>query len=465
MLQMTKRRKNPIIISDLESPASQLEIPKWNIDDDLLSAGDFNDFSMTTGRKKPTSRATKSKKTVKVIASQIKLSPLQTKGSPIDAVYSADITPWQKLTIHKKKLEEVEDWLLKFKERSELGRNVLIVSGPTGSGKTTVVKSLMAKHSIECIDGYDFVAKSQHPSKEEGFEGDEEGAGQIEDRKRLINAAFQSSFPSLKLVEFCHNEGDGLGQVGGGHDARSRLNSRHKLILLDDVPSLDASFCLKELYQMMMMTMDAGKQQSPNLIVIVTDPCCHQSWSDDSLLRKIATLSGVSHIQFNPVAPTLIKKLLKDRGISQSQTLKLDAGDAHAALIDAFFSLEHSGRDESFTIFHTVGKILYPRTTGKNPIDPSALTAINRPLIHSFLHENYPKFISDPKMMSLVADSLSWIDSAPWTAIKDQHWNDNYTSLPETLIHWAVNSHPSVVKPTFQSIKAPSRSWSQNNPN
>lgn len=136
-------------------------------------------------------------------------------------------------------------------------------------------------------------------------------------------------------------------------------------------------------------------------------------------------------------------------------------GDARALMIDCSFKnlaniAEPSGsRDSSFGLFHTLGKILYPRE-GKLEVDPAHLTEPDRSAFHAFLHANYPRHLSSIEVAFCVAESFSWVDAANWRVQQDLFWMPMHTSLPERTIAMTVNrASPKTNKHGFIFLDAP----------
>lgn len=145
------------------------------------------------------------------------------------------------------------------------------------------------------------------------------------------------------------------------------------------------------------------------------------------------------------MAPSFLKKLLRQRNIPVDAACEQSTdGDARARMIDCLFKdLVHTAgaygsRDSSFGLFHTLGKILYPRE-GKLDVDPAHLTEPDRPVFHSFLHANYPRHLLDIQLTLSIAESFSWVDTADWRVQQDLFWMPMHSSLPERTISMAVN--------------------------
>lgn len=54
------------------------------------------------------------------------------------------------LAVHNKKVQDVEDWLNSVCSTNQ--SNILLLSGPVGSGKTATIYTLAAKHNIKVTE-------------------------------------------------------------------------------------------------------------------------------------------------------------------------------------------------------------------------------------------------------------------------------------------------------------------------
>jgi adenylate kinase family enzyme len=346
-------------------------------------------------------------------------APAVTIADPYELVYSKQekVIQYENLVLHRKKIEQVSIWFEQFASRVRAGQgSVLLLTGPTGSGKTAIVRSLCHRESIPIIDGYEYQSQQKCARK-----------------KSTIQSA---AYPSLKLVP---------DQADDHLDPESSYVSAPRILLVDDLPNEDASKCIEDI-------LSIYETKGLQVIFIVTDPCSQQGLLDNLLVRRISRLPQVIHVQFNPVAPSFIKKLLGNSNYYTAPPI----GDMRAAIIDSVFN-SSGHRDSSYGIFHAVGKILYPRTR-KEQIDVAALTENDRTQFHAFLHANYLKFISKFEHLAVVSTAFSLIDSVDWNIKMDYFWEANYSSLPELVINDIVNRQGSKPhKKGFQAIEGPFR--------
>lgn len=406
-----RRKRNPAILDSSEPEAEHSTLQDAPVKKTRLSATMPWDLEFTepSPEKAPTKIVTNSLPT-----------------SMLDRIYSHQVIPLERLVIHKKKLAELEQWFAHFQDRHvRRDGSILLLSGLSGSGKTTSVRSFCSRYGIETVDGYEFNATNRKHGQE--------------------NCTLRkTAFPALKLV----SEDDPC-------LPRDSPSSGLRLVLFDDLPNVECNSLLEEI-------VFGDETTQLQMALIVTDPCGHHSLLDHPILRKIRNMKRATRIDFNPIAPSLIKMLLKDCDVDSANDLGKD-GDARAALLRTVFSkipMAHDSGpyasaycDSSFDVFHTAGKILYPRN-GKETIDPSALTESNRCMIHALLAHNYPKFFASTRSMFSIADAFSWLESVDWSVRRDHLWEGNYSSTPEVLISFLSQRapHPAL---KFQPIESP----------
>jgi hypothetical protein len=421
---MVKRgRKKAIIESDSEvdytKGSSQRPKVEWEFDFEPSALPEIN-----IGKALP------------CIDSKRRLSGEQT-GSTFDVAYERVAIPFDKLVVHRKKLTELEMWFEQFVHRLNSRQGgILIVSGPTGCGKSTSVRSLAVKFGVQLVDGYEY-----------------------ENNEKKLR---QHAFPSLHLVA---DDGDSGGEGErerererergrGGEDGSKSLRPYlgQKAILFDDLPNEDAEHSLCELIKLV-------DQDPLQIILIVTDPCNYRSLSDSLILRKMVKLPITCSIVFNPIAPSFLKKILKRHNLLSND--RVDFGDARACIVETILNglscdsrRANSSRDISFGLFHSVGKILYPRD-GKEQIDPAIITEADRPLYHAFLHANYLKHVDDLSSTLQIIETFSWIDSTDWRVHNDHIWGATYSSLPELVIWSVVNDLNRKSRRGFVAVEAP----------
>ena len=370
------------------------------------------------------------------------VSPASTQASACKFDFYNHEPMFEELAVHKKKLFKVEQWFLKFIN----GTNspVLVLSGPTGCGKTACVRALGTKYKIDLIDGYaHFSEKTLNHQK---------------DRKERL-------FPSLAFAV-------------AGKDAKNTIDAemtvctmvrRKKLILVDDLPNPDAT-------QIVSHIIKSGEDGDDNecsrysTILLVTDPCGRQSLTNDAHIRVLLTHHGTTHINLNAASPTLLKRLSDKH--SQEAFRSQQCGDIRAFLlnlhVDSLLSTEKSlalgadmtRRDTPLELFHALGKILHGRVDGNVAAD---LTDPDRSLYHSFLHANYPKYIGGNLHLESileVADAFSLIDAAEWPVKNDPFWQSSHSTLPERII--ALRTFQISPKQGFKPMIAPNRAHGRN---
>lgn len=304
--------------------------------------------------------------------------------------------------MHRKKVEEMQAWFEQFQTRcTNTQSSILLISGPSGSGKTSCIRSLCDKNDIQIVSGYDFKTNTNLVKRQ---------------------SSRSVAYPSLSLVP---DYVDGPPPI---------IAAPKKVILIDDLPNEDATECLDEVTKEVL-------QNCLQMILIVTDPCDHHSICDDVILRKVTKMPITSHVQVNSVAPTYIKRLLKQHDLNACVQSVNSLGDVRAAIVDTIFGTLGE-RDLSIGLFHTVGKILYPKKDKDRTGDVAVITESNRSLFHKVLHANYLYHLDGVESMAKVADIFSWIDCISWDVRNDHRWESDYSSLPELIISKVVNDGP-----------------------
>lgn len=234
---------------------------------------------------------------------------------------------------------------------------------------------------------------------------------------------------------------------------------RPAVVLWDHLPSAEAG----ALVEHALLVAGEGPLLPLQVILIVTDPCGSRAWTDDVLLRRLRRHPQTTLVAFNPIAPSFVHRLR--RGGRVAAPSGSTTGDLRASLLDDYLEgrlgATAHGRDASFSIFHTVGKILHPRDAkGKERPDAALLTEADRPSLHGFLHANYPKLIADPDALAAISQEFSHLDAVPWRVRLDPLWEASYSALPEMTIQFHANLRACSGAPAaFTSIEAPDARW------
>ena len=245
-------------------------------------------------------------------------------------------------------------------EEALLTKDIIFVSGPTGCGKTCIIKHLLAKHRLKYSE-YDWLSFGS--------------------QRDISNFTKKSSFPSLI---FNHSNG----RIVDSED--------NSFVLIDNADG----FAPEKIMRLVL--------EAPRVVLILNS-------LDNSLRKEIDSQldpTVQSHIELNGVTQSNIKKLTaryvpKEASDSISKNC---GGDSRVALIKCYefnlFGLSGFYRDIQLEFFHSLGKVLYQRK------DPS----ISWPLVDHesdefFLFNKYLQFNCLDFFTSDIGDLLAVMDS------------------------------------------------------
>lgn len=306
-------------------------------------------------------------------------TPLTCKG---DYMKKFDPLKSEDLAVHNKKVEEFQNWLNHYNCTKKVNPGqICLVTGPAGSAKTATVRVLAKQDKYvikEWVNSID--VETQHRLGDYDLENEQ-------------------TFKQSQLKEFK----DFL-MTSSRYRGLLETSSKN-LILVEDFPNvfLRNSEGFTEILQKYRVS-----GRSP-LVFIVTDSkskTLNISYNlfPDSLKDQL----GISHISFNPVASTFLKKALKRvQGIMAQEELKnyykpvsqdivdtiglSSQGDLRNAIINLHFSslkgapnvaveivknsnasqktkskktekkLKSIGKDESVTMMHAIGRVFNPK--------------------------------------------------------------------------------------------------------
>lgn len=357
----------------------------------------------------------------------------------VDMVYAYQ-AELDELVIHKRKVAEVENWFQGFHERVQLGtKNLLLVSGPTGSGKTACFSALCKRYRISVLDGFEFVPSAKSSTS-------------IGTRHRTALTG-----KPLLLLPLEHDEKNLLTNPCVADVVE--LEPQGQLLLFDDLPNPLMGEAISHFF----LDDDSalGSTRGLQIALLVTDPCCHQPLTSDLIMRRVLGRPNVTHIVFNPLAVSLQKRLAQKWSFTKfMKPQNRSIGDARGFLIDCLFesltadrsAAWNFSRDSSIGMFHALGKILYGKLEGVTHQDVADLTESDRILFQHFLHENYPDYICTIDECALVADTFSFLDAVDWRVRSDHEWHVNHDALSERLIFHLTSLHP---RCGFKSVRAP----------
>ena len=208
----------------------------------------------------------------------------------------------QELAIHKRKVQDVRDCLQDML-RNDSRKKVLVLSGPAGSGKSTTCRILAS----EC--GW---VPSNWSFPLYGYRGSQ-------------TTKLDHGGPSVSLTrQGQYQELDTASQASQRLDSNEAFDytpaESSMIILAEDFPvSLQRDSGSLQVFRdsIQQYLANSRSTEHPPLVIIITDTQLSSDESSDAMSAQrllgsgILAHPGLTHIQFNPVAPTLMNKALK----------------------------------------------------------------------------------------------------------------------------------------------------------
>ncbi|XP_059192850.1 cell cycle checkpoint protein RAD17 [Centropristis striata] len=188
------------------------------------------------------------------------------------------------LAVHKKKIEEVENWMRVHSNASKGG--ILLLTGPSGCGKTATVQVLSLELGLRVQDW-------TNPCNLETFSSSEHDW-------RMNGLSYSSQLTQFQDFLLRANKYNCLKMVGD-EEATDK-----KLILVEDFPNqfYRQPGSLHDILRRFVRTSRCL------LVFIVSDSLSGDSSSRFLFPREIQEELNISSISFNPVAPTTMMKVL-----------------------------------------------------------------------------------------------------------------------------------------------------------
>ncbi|KAF9277413.1 Cell cycle checkpoint protein rad17 [Mortierella alpina] len=255
------------------------------------------------------------------------------------------------VAVHKGKIGNVREWLETYTSANSMqqgnsGGAILVLTGPAGSGKTTVLRKLAQEMDLQIIEWINSVNENSVIQRPTMPGQDKWRAGSIDDEYIPVMNAFQEFFsrahrytPLMTTKDISQHSGDnGSSNINNMRaPSMSSAGPRKKnIILIEDLPPISA-YSSRKIFQDTISRFANSRNNSSSsvLVIIVSDVFSKQSTellfsssqeSRDPALT-IRTLlpstildridSGgrdngkIKQIKFNPIAPTFMKKALR----------------------------------------------------------------------------------------------------------------------------------------------------------
>ncbi|XP_044758725.1 cell cycle checkpoint protein RAD17 [Coccinella septempunctata] len=357
------------------------------------------------------------------------------------------------LAVHSKKIEEVKFWLEKVFNDENGQKSFLLLSGPTGSGKTATLNVLCKSMGISISEWINPV--------DQDFE--------------LLRGPNQAN----KFLEFLTTESN--------YTSLFDISSSKRIVLVEDFPNI----FIKQ-HEEFANILDECHYKSKHPIVFI---CTEVANNRVNLVynlfpQEILVKYGIAHISFNACAPTLLKTALrrahdivqKNKDLFQTPSSKLvDAilsssmGDIRCAISQYYFasllgskempteknitiktgmkrkrtekssSIKIMAKDETLGLFHALGRVLNPKRTDNGKLNcdfDSLITELQSQPENtvSFLFTNYIKYFGDLRECQEASEFLSFSQKFfdKWTERNDLHVYPLWISILGLM---SVNNH------------------------
>ncbi|KAF9561541.1 Cell cycle checkpoint protein rad17 [Mortierella alpina] len=329
----------------------------------------------------PSTRTTKSSSLSSArsaIASSKVPDPRQQEDQWTERYAPADI---DEVAVHKAKIGNVREWLETYTspksiQQGSSGGAILVLTGPAGSGKTTVLRKLAQEMDLQIIEWINSVNENSVIQRPTVPGQDKWRPGSIDDEYIPVMNAFQEFFsrahrytPLVTSKDVSRHDGRGIG-IGSTNDmgavSASLSGPRKKnIILIEDLPPISA-YSSRKIFQDTIFRFANSRNSSSSsvLVIIVSDVFSKQSTEllfsssqesrdpaltirtllPSSILERIDSggrdNGKIKQIKFNPIAPTFMKKALRKLVDKEFKTTSICAPDT--AEIDQLIEI-HDG--------------------------------------------------------------------------------------------------------------------------
>ncbi|KAF9114762.1 Cell cycle checkpoint protein rad17 [Mortierella sp. AM989] len=255
-------------------------------------------------------------------------------------------TSMNEVAVHPGKIGNVREWLQTYTdprntEQDTSGGAILVLSGPAGSGKTTVLRILAHEMGLNVVEWVNSVNENniiQRPS----IPGEDSWKSTSIDEEYIpVMRAFQEFFSRaqrfnpLVTTRDSPQQNQSIGNPGLTSPGGPSNNGKRNIILIEDLPPTSAFSSRKIFQDTISKFANTRSSLTSVLVIIISDVFTKQStellFSNTSENRDpamtIRTLlpssvldridSGgrgcprIKQIKFNPIAPTIMKKALR----------------------------------------------------------------------------------------------------------------------------------------------------------
>ncbi|KAF9185736.1 Cell cycle checkpoint protein rad17 [Haplosporangium sp. Z 767] len=256
------------------------------------------------------------------------------------------------VAVHKLKIRDVREWLQiytdlthpKHPPRDSPGGSLLVLTGPAGSGKTTVIQMLakeLGLHIVEWVNSVNENSLIQRPT----IPGEDRWKSTSLDEEYIpVMNAFQEFFSRASRFNPMLTTRDVPSQTSGVSTSLSGTGKKN-IILIEDLPPVSAYSSRKVFQDTITRFVNSRTNTSSVLVIIVSDVFSKQSTellfsstgeSRDTALTirtllpptildridsSVRGCSRIKQIKFNPIAMTIMKKAIRNL-ISQEFTAR-----------------------------------------------------------------------------------------------------------------------------------------------
>lgn len=358
---------------------------------------------------------------------------------------SSNVIPKSELVVAKAKVEACEQFFIHSLQQPHK-LHILVVCGPTCSGKTSLVRSVCAELHLDLIPVDDLIDTDYGHSMEDHHKVAQQPG-------LAVQACLQNSkFPALSLFS-----SRGLHLTNA---ARNPNSSHHggpkKVTFVDDIDSMTETAITNVCKTL--------KRQTTGIVVLT----CADWFAVCKGCRGLRDLSDIIvEIQLNRMAVTFVKAAIKYWGFDSADIPKemIESGDLRGCLHHVYMKrlcldhglTENGGGDENLTIFHALGRLFYPLKQRANGSLFSPFIPDDRPLFLLYIHHNMFPYMASLEEAMMVLESLSL----------DDHVDKTLLPITECTVIQVINKagrlpnkvRPGFTRPDYLDVMIKSRQW------